>query len=84
MVENEEEVVRALRLSVKVAIRNDVTMENSPKYLGREESRHVQQGIAGAFASDYRLIGSFNLLFQRPYGIKINLPVLFVKPRQRW
>ena len=41
-------------------------MEDSPKYLGREESRHVQQRVVGAFELDYSLIEPFNLLFQLP------------------
>jgi hypothetical protein len=75
MVADEEEVVRGLRQPAKVSIRNDVPSENGSKYLGREESRHVQQGVSSAFEFDDGPLVFLNLLFQRPDGIEVDLPV---------
>ena len=50
-------------------------MEDSTEYLGREESRHVQQRAPGAFESDYSSLVFFNLLIQRSYGIEVDFQV---------
>jgi len=83
VVANEEEVVRALQQPAKVSIRNDVLMENVSKYLGWEESLHVQQRVSDAFKLDYGPLVFLDLLVQFPDGIE-DFPVhlLFVKPRQ--
>jgi hypothetical protein len=49
-------------------------MENLPKYLGRE-SRHVQQSVPSAFELDDGPLVFLDLIFQRPYGIEVNLLV---------
>ena len=61
-------------------------MEDSTEYLGREESRHVQQRVPGAFESDY----SFRVL-QSAYPTVVwnrgRFPgqLLSVKPRkEQW
>jgi hypothetical protein len=67
--------VRGLRQPAKVSSRNDVPAENGSKYLGREESRHVQQGVSSAFELNDGPLMLSNLLFQRPDGIEIDLLV---------
>jgi len=78
VVANEEEVIRALRQPAEVSTRNGVPTENASQYLGWEESRHVQQRVPGAFELDYDPLVSlvfFDLLFQREYGIEVDLPI---------
>jgi hypothetical protein len=50
-------------------------MENPPKYLGREESRHVQQQVPSAFELDDSSLMFLDLFFQHSYGTEVDLPV---------
>ena len=74
VVADEEEIVRALHQPAEVSVRDGVPSKNVAEYLGREESRHVQQGVPSALESDYCPLVFFDLLFQRSYGIDADFP----------
>jgi hypothetical protein len=74
MVADEEEVVRGRRQPPKIPNRNDVPSEKISKYLGREESRHIQQGVPSTFELDEDPFAFLGPLFQHSEGIEVDLP----------